>query len=67
MNIIGIIVGAAIALGLLMSLMYMNKDGKAACVNAGCASCSMKNQCRNPDVYAQFKAENEAQTAENEA
>ena len=65
MNILGIIVGAAIALALLLALMYMNKDGNAACVNAGCSCCSMKNQCKNPDVYAQYKAENEAKTAEN--
>ena len=67
MNILGIIVGAAIALALLLGLMYMNKDGNASCVNAGCACCSMKNQCKNPDVYAQYKAEKEANEEEKTA
>jgi hypothetical protein len=57
MNIIGIIVGAAIALGLLLALSYMNKDGKAACVNAGCACCGNKDHCHRPDVYEKYKAE----------
>ena len=64
MNIIGIIAGAAIALALLLSLSFMNKDGKAACVNAGCACCNMKDSCHRPDVYEQYKA---AQEIENSA